>query len=274
MNPAKRARPSPIRTAHAHAPAAAHAPAHADAHADARLVSDALQLLPAFRHAELAPAGRRAAAAQAAAVVRAADPLLAQLLDVRVVTTRRAGGLTNHVNLRVAAPFATMLHHERARAGGHAAAGAADELLFCFLASEQLEPIVVLVAVHPELGRLEQLAPAHVPALETAIQQFKNRFSLNNETYAYTCLSDRRAAASGHSRHFHLKIRIPTEMYLRVFPAAQVLGNNHACLRRALEPFKARWEPLAFRFQTQELFPWTIVRLLVLADVDDGEYRP
>ena len=76
------------------------------------------------------------------------------------------------------------------------------------------------------------------------------------------------------SVHFHLKIRIPTEMYLRVFPAAQVLGNNSACLRRALEPFKQRWEPLAFRFQTQELFPWTIVRLLVLADVDDGEYHP
>ena len=159
----------------------------------------------------------------------------------------------------------------RTRKGGHAAA---DELLFCFLASDQLEPIVVLVAVHPELGRLEQLAPAHVPALETDIQQFKTRFGLKDETYAYTCLSDRRAAASGHSRHFHLKIRIPTEMYLRVFPAAQVLGNNHACLRRALEPFKQRWEPLAFRFQTQELFPWTIVRLLVLADVDDDEYHP
>ena len=182
---------------------------------DQRLVSDALQLLPAFRHAELAPAGRRAAAAQAAAVVRAADPLLAQLLDVRVVTTRRGADLTNHVNLRVAAPFATMLHHERARAGGSAGAGgrASDELLFCFLASEQLEPIVVLVAVHPELGRLEQLAPAHVPALETAIQQFKNRFGLKDETYAYTCLSDRRAASSGHSRHFHLKIRIKCRGY-------------------------------------------------------------
>ena len=31
---------------------------------------------------------------------------------------------------------------------------------------------------------------------------------------------------------------------------------------------------IAFRFQTQELFPWTIVRLLVLSDVDDGEYKP
>lgn len=239
---------------------------------DERLVSDALQLLPAFRHAELAPAGRRAAAAQAAAVVRAADPLLAQLLDVRVVTTRRGADLTNHVNLRVAAPFATMLHHERARASHSAAA--ADELLFCFVASEQLEPIVVVVAVHPELGRLERLEPAHVPALETAVQQFKTRFGLKDETYAYTCLKDRLAAASCHSRHFHLKIRIPTEMYLRVFPAAQVLGNNHACLRSALEPFKQRWEPLAFRFLTQELFPWTIVRLLVLSDVDDGEYKP
>jgi hypothetical protein len=258
----------------AHASHAAERPA-AERPAAERLVSDALQLLPAFRHAELAPAGRRAAAAQAAAVVRAADPLLAQLLDVRVVTTRRGAdqqSLTNHVNLRVAAPFATMLHHERARVP-HGSAGA-PELLFCFLASEQLEPIVVVVAVHPELGRLERLEPAHVPALETAVQQFKTRFGLKDETYAYTCLKDRLAAASCHSRHFHLKIRIPTEMYLRVFPAAQVLGNNHACLRRALEPFKQRWEPLAFRFQTQELFPWSIVRLLVLSDVDDGEYKP
>jgi hypothetical protein len=251
-----------------------------------RLVSDALQLLPAFRHAELAPAGRRAAAAQAAAVVRAADPLLAQLLDVRVVTTRRGADLTNHVNLRVAPAYTTMLHHERARVGASrvgasradasdaSRAGTADELLFCFVASEQLEPIVVVVAVHPELGRLERLEPAHVAALEVAVQQFKTRFGLKDESYAYTCLKDRLAAASCHSRHFHLKIRIPTEMYLRVFPAAQVLGNNLNCLRRVLEPFKQRWEPLAFRFQTQELFPWTIVRLLVLGDVDDGEYKP
>jgi hypothetical protein len=70
-----------------------------------RLVSDDLQLLPSFRHAELAPAGRCVAAAQAAAVVRAADPHLAQLLDVRVVTTRRGADRTNHVNLRLAPAF-------------------------------------------------------------------------------------------------------------------------------------------------------------------------
>ena len=48
------------------APHAAHATAAErasdDRPRDERLVSDALQLLPAFRHAELAPAGRRAAA--------------------------------------------------------------------------------------------------------------------------------------------------------------------------------------------------------------------
>jgi hypothetical protein len=235
-----------------------------------RLVSDALQLVPEFRHAELSPAGRRAAAAQAAGIVRAADPLLAHILDVRIVTTRRNSTeheISNHVNMRVAAPFATMLHHERAASG-------ASELLFCFMASEQLEPLVVLVVIDRDHGRLERLLPVHVPLLDVALAQFKTRFGLKDESYAYTCYSDRQAAPSSHSRHFHLKIRIPTEMYLRVFPAAQLIGSNHACKRSLLEPFKQRWEPLAYRFQTQQLFPWTIVRLLVLADVDDGEYNP
>lgn len=239
------------------------------------LVSDSMQLLPDFRHIELTHSGRRAAQAQAAALVTAADKLLAHIVEVRVVTTRKnnAGDLTltNHIHLRIASPYATMLHHERARVVEQ---GVSNELLFCFMASEQLEPIAVLVVLHSELGRLERLQQTYIPLLETAIQQFKVRFRLQDESYAYTCLTERRAAVSCHSRHFHLKIRIPTEMYLRVFPAAQVLGNNHACLRKALEPFKHRWEPLAYRFQTQPLVPWAIARLLILADVDDGEYHP
>ena len=233
-----------------------------------QLVSAALQLLPRFRHVELAHAGRKAAQQQAVAVVRAVDPLLPQLLDVRIVTTRRTAATepacTNHVSLRVSPQFSTMLHHERALN---------DELMFCFMASEQLEPIAVLVVVHRERGRLERLEPSHVPLLQTAVQQFTRRFGIANETYAYTCLKDR-LSASFHSRHFHLKIRIPTEMYLRVFPAAQVLGDNHACVRQLLQPFKQQWEPLAFRFETQPLFPWSITRLLIELDVDDGDYHP
>ena len=139
-------------------------------HTTEQLVSDALQLFPAFRHAELTTAGRRAAGMQAAAILRVADPLFAQLVDIRIITTRRGTEVTNHVNMRVAAAFTTMLHPERARAGD-------DELLFCFLASEQLEPIVVVVVVHAQGGRIERLAAAHMPALEIAITQFKNRFS-------------------------------------------------------------------------------------------------
>jgi hypothetical protein len=178
------------------------------------LVSDALQLLPAFRNTDLTPAGRRAAAAQAAAVVRAADPLLARILDVRVITTRREStedDITNHVNMCVASSYATMLHHERVGSG-------ASELLFCFMASEQLEPPVVLVVLDRETGRLDRLQPAHVPLLDAALTQFKTRFGLKDESYAYTCHSDRLASASSHSPHFHLKILVPTEMYLHALP--------------------------------------------------------
>ena len=226
-----------------------------------QLVSAALQLLPPFRHVELAHAGRKAAQQQAVAVVRAVDPLLPQLLDVRIVTTRRTSATepacTNHVSLRVSPQFSTMLHHERALN---------DELMFCFMASEQLEPLVIVVAVHARLGKLETLTMQQLQALEAAIQQFKCRFRLDGESYAYTCLKER-LGASCHSRHFHLKLRIPTEMYLRIFPAMQVLGGNLACKRSALNPFKERWEPLAYKFSAQSMFPWDLTRLLVLSDI-------
>ena len=189
--------------------------------------------------------------------------MLAQILDVRIITTRRveagAETLSNHVNLRVHASFATMLHHERALDGD-------EELMFCFMASEQLEPLVVVVAVHARLGKLETLSLQQLQLLEAAIKQFKCRFRLDGESYAYTCLKER-LGASCHSRHFHLKIRIPTEMYLRVFPAMQVLGGNLACKRNVLNPFKERWEPLAYKFSAQSMFPWDLTRLLVLSDI-------
>lgn len=226
-------------------------------------VAQNLELLPHLKHAELCAGGRARAQAEASAIVRAADPMLAQVLDVRIITTRRledgAETLTNHVNLRFHASFATMVHHERACAGE-------EELMFCFMASEQLEPLVVVVAVHARLGKLESLTLPQLHLLEAAIQQFKCRFRLEGESYAYTCLKER-LGASCHSRHFHLKIRIPTEMYLRIFPAMQVLGGNLACKRHVLNPFKERWEPLAYKFSAQSMFPWDLARLLMLSDI-------
>ena len=229
-----------------------------------RHVGQNLELLSHLKHTELCAGTRQRAQAEACAIVRAGDPLLAQVLEVRVITTKRVEEgvekLSNHVNLRVHPSFATMVHHERASAAGD------EEIMFCFMASEQLEPLVILVAVHARLGKLETLNMNQLTLLEAAIGQFKCRFRLQGESYAYTCLKERQGA-SIHSRHFHLKIRIPTEMYLRIFPAMQVLGGNLACKRHVLEPFKQAWEPLAYKFTTQNTFPWDLTRLLILSEI-------
>ena len=102
--------------------------------------------------------------------------------------------------------------------------------------------------------------------LETVLQPFCVRFGLKGETYSYTPLQAR-LGCSWHSRHFHLKIRIPTEMYLRIFPAMQVLGGNLACKRIVLEPFKKMWEPMQYKFQLKAQLPWAGIRAVVLADV-------
>jgi hypothetical protein len=148
-----------------------------------------------------------------------------------------------------------MVHHERAQLYD-------ADLMYCFMASSELEPVVVVVLVDGDHGRLVQLTRSHFDLLETALQQFRVRFGLQGETYSYTPLKGRQTC-SWHSRHFHLKIRIPTEMYLRVFPAMQVLGNNHACKRGALESYKQLWEPLRYKFELKTQMPWHDMRELL-----------
>jgi hypothetical protein len=138
--------------------------------------------------------------------------------------------------------------------------------MFCFMASSELEPVVVVVLLDGDHGRLVQLTRVHFDFLETALQQFPVRFGLMGETYSYTSFQARETC-SWHSSHFHLKIRVPTEMYLRIFPAMQVLGNNLVCKRRAIDSFKQLWEPLQYKFELKTQKPWHVIRELVLADV-------
>ena len=67
-------------------------------------VSQQLQFLPPHDTCALSPAARRCASEQARAIVRAEDPLLEQLLQVRAITTRRQSDgavvLGNHINMR------------------------------------------------------------------------------------------------------------------------------------------------------------------------------
>jgi hypothetical protein len=226
-------------------------------------VSPELQLLPPHNSTALTPAARHLAQEQACAVVRAEDPLLEQLLEVRIITTHRpaeASPLSNHVSLRIAKEYGTMVYHERA------GRSPAEAVMFCFMASDQLEPIVVAVVVHPELGRLQYITDTQLQQLEVAIGQFKRHFKLEGETYAYTGAKER-LAGSWHSRHFHLKIRIPTEMYLQIFPAMQVLARK----RHLLEPFKRKWEPLAYKFESQSTAPWPEVRSLMQVDIESPQ---
>jgi hypothetical protein len=223
------------------------------------MVSSTLELLEPHKTNELSTADRQRATSEARAVVRKVDRVLEKMLDVRIITTQREGSIQNHVNLRVASEFSCMVHHERAQI--HDA-----DFMYCFMASSELEPVVVVVLLDGDHGRLVQLTRSHFDLLETALQQFRVRFGLKGETYSYTAL-EARQTCSWHSRHFHLKIRVPTEMYLRVFPAMQVVGNNHACKRDVLESYKQVWEPLCFKFELKTQMPWHNMRELVLADV-------
>jgi hypothetical protein len=222
-------------------------------------VSPELRLLPPHNTTALTPAARHLAQEQAC-VVRAEDPLLQQLLEVRIITTHRpaeASPLSNHISLRVHKEYGTMVHHERT------GRSPAEAVMFCFMASDQLEPIIVAVVVHPELGRLQYITDTQLQQLEVAIGQLKHRFKLDGETYSYTGAKEL-LAGSWHSRHFHLKICIPTEMYLQIFPAMQVIARK----RHLLEPFKRKWEPLAYKFESQSTAPWPEVRRLMQVDIE------
>lgn len=223
-------------------------------------VSPDLELLPQYSTCALTGAARACSSAQARDVLRAQDPLLAQLLQVRTVTTSRASdsGILrqNHINLRFGESYSTMVHHERAGSTPE------EAVLFCFMASTQCEPIVVVVVVHPERGRLVHITETHFTQLEVALDQFRKRFELEGETYAYTALQERKGG-SEHSQHFHLKIRIPTEMYLEIFPAMRVLART----RNLLQPYKRLWEPLAYKFEKQPTAPWSVVGPLVRAEI-------
>ena len=72
-------------------------------------------------------------------------------MQVRAITKRLQTDcvmvLENHINMQFSQDYCTMVHHECV---GSTARG---PVMFCFMASNQMEQIVVVVVVvHPELG--------------------------------------------------------------------------------------------------------------------------
>jgi len=136
--------------------------------------------------------------------------------------------------------------------------------MFCFMASDQLEPMIIAVVVHAESGRVEDLTLEQLQNLEGAIRQLKSNHTLQNESYAYTPSEQRSRCQHSrqHSRHFHLKIRIPDEMYMKCFPLVRVLEPT----RGALQQLVGSCEPMAYKFAKQPTKPWDEVREMILKD--------
>jgi hypothetical protein len=104
------------------------------------VVSSTLEFVGLFKTNQLSSADRQSAACEACAIVCQKDRLLEKILDVRIITTKKEGIMQNHVNLRVSNEYSTMVHHESALIDS-------NDIMFCFMASYELEPVVVVVVL-------------------------------------------------------------------------------------------------------------------------------
>ena len=136
--------------------------------------------------------------------------------------------------------------------------------MFCFMASAKQEPVVTLVVLDETKGKLVDLNLELVEQMQTAMEQFKIRFQFSGELFAYTSRKERIAVVpSNHSRHFHLRIRIPTELYLKCFPPMQIMGCNKKLLQTLIE----KWEPLHYNFRRQVFNQWHEERKKIYEDI-------
>ena len=204
---------------------------------------------------------RREALARLAAI----NPLLPFALEVKVVSNPRR----NFINLVVRREYVTLCHHTVDRA---------TDTIFCYFLSDKLEPFVIVTAlpargsqaaVEGRDGRLAQLSVAQTKALAESVAQFRERFSLQGETYHYTGLEERRedsrfARSSGalgmgckaHSSNWHLKIRVPSSMCAAFLNIWDLLGI------RSLDKLI---EPVHYNF-TRETLTWDAVYEQLLRD--------
>ena len=216
------------------------------------IVNDSLEILSSFKYATLDRLVRTQIQEQALQVLRNKNAFWPYLFDTRVVSTFDENGIfqANHINVRSRPEFTTMLHHELGR-----------DTMFCFMASEQLEPVVIVVVLRKSEGKIINLQIHDMEELGVAIQQFKVKYGLGMESYAYTSYEER-ARLQQHSRHFHLKIRIPTAMYLEIFPMMRTVGRTREQIQNVIPAM----EPFNYKFNKQAMGSWQSVKDSMLKD--------
>jgi hypothetical protein len=151
-------------------------------------------------------------------------PLARQILEAKVVCNPRK----NFLNFTIRKDYMGMCYYEEIN-GTH----------YCYFISDRLEPFVIITAVDPAFGKLECLSRTQVDDLARSLLDFKIRFGICKETYHYTPLKERRETGGGPPEtksHFHLKVRVATEMIVARMPVYQLIDIGR--LRSAVKPVR------------------------------------
>ena len=228
-----------------------------------RYVSDQLKMIRPYDSTILTIQQRKEAVMQARRILQEKDPFWIHVYEIRVITIyddeREDQKPKNCINMRTKPDFVSMIYHERTGTCPE------DEVVFCFMASDQLEPIITVVVLNAEQGKLVELTRNQVDWLESTLEHFKSRHGLSGERFAYTPIKYR-VKNKLHSKHFHVKIRIPTEMYLQVFPSIRILAASRSDLQMKLFDL----EPLEYAFSRQPTLQWHEVRKQIYDDIDES----
>lgn len=129
----------------------------------------------------------------------------------------------NYIGIRLKREYTHMIHSYTK-----------NGVLFAFMPSEKLEPVITVVALHECHGRLDSLNYTQIGDLKTAVVDFKSKMGLQGDTFLYTVQKSR--IQSGpirqrpHSAHFHLKITVSPSEYVTMMPAASCLSETIKCM--------------------------------------------
>jgi hypothetical protein len=190
-------------------------------------LNDDLTLKEQWRTATLNNNHRTLIKEEALAKLSAKNPLLRHTCDIKVVTNPRR----NFINVRVKNDYITLDYYQLI-----------NGVYYCFLISDKLEPFVIIIALDSQRGRLTVLNESQLVDLQLALNTFKAKYHITNETYHYTSLAERRASdgddheTKSHSSHWHLKMRIATEMYTARCPVMKLIGIGE--LKKEIEPIQ------------------------------------
>ena len=221
------------------------------------LVGPNVELLEGVARGPLSEDTKRKIQRQALERLSVHDPMLRHMMEIKVVCNQRR----NFVNILVKREYVTLCHKD-----------VFEEVRYCFFLSDKIEPYVIITAVDPSSGRLGTLTQQQIDHLSQSVANFKVRFGISGESYHYTGLSERQEtdqfvasggasrATKSHSSHFHLKMRIATEMYKSKLPVMTLFDLN--ALRTNLEPVRYNF--------SRECMSWDDTLATLLKDAADS----